>query len=543
MGGKSRLTTSRLADPLRSILLGALLLTGMAVGCTRMAGPAQTQEYIRLSFTTRELFLTRAADTHTLGIPAEMQLHSLQVWAFNSGTDPLPLGYAAVAGDELASITDAYGNASLIIPVQRERLAASQRMDFYVAANASGAGVTLDAGTSRSVLEQTVIGSFRTDPPARAVPADGLPISRVVKSVDAERYLSTASNPAVGIGIPLIRAVSKLHFYLARPQDLDGAIIQRIVLDGNTIPLHSYLFPPAAEYANLLPEPGDIRLPGSSYDPSGIVLEAAELHLSAVTDPEWFVPGTDENLQDYVERLSAGGLQDCGLHYLHETDRALTGTIYYTTAATGTAWQQSSFRLDAGRFARGREWIVYAYFDKDRLLVHPVVADWAEGGSFSFDWHYTSTLINQTGTENTRILTQDGQDYVMSAYGNGPSGLPYAPKLMLEAACTGEVGARMLLQLDNPDFCLIEDDGGVLSEPRAFINIELSPTLKTITFYVVPRQLFDLAGSNPENPVTKLNLLLISDFLSSIHIPFNAASLPGDADHIRFHYVTPDQFR
>lgn len=536
--------TSRLADPVKYILLCASLLTVLAAGCTHMDGPAQTQEYVKLSFSAQGLLPTRSGDNRTSGIPAETRIHSLQVWAFNSGTDQLPLGYGALAGDDLARITDAYGNVSLIIPVERERLSGPKQLDFYVAANASAAGVTLGAGTARSGLEQAVFGSFRTEEPVHAVPADGLPVSRIIKSVDAERYLSTASNPAVGIEIPLVRAVSKLHFYLARPKGLDGAAIQRIVLDGDAIPQQSYFFPPAAEHTGFLPESGAIRLPGEVYDPSEIVLEASALHLNAVPDPARFVCGPEEDLQDYVDRLAANGFRDCGLCYLHETDRALTGTIYYTTAATGTAWQQTSFRLDAGHFARGRAWIIYAFFDKDRLLVHPVVADWTDAGVFAFDWHYTSTLINQTGTENTRILTrEDGSDYVMSAYGSGPSGLPLAPKLMLEAACTGEAGARMLLQLDNPDFCFIKDDGGVLSDPRPFINIELSPTLQAITFYVVPRRPFDLAGSNPENPVTKLSLLLFSDFLTSIRLPFNAVSLPGDADHIRFHYVTPDQFR
>ena len=131
----------------------------------------------------------------------------------------------------------------------------------------------------------------------------------------------------------------------------------------------------------------------------------------------------------------------------------------------------------------------------------------------------------------------------MCAWGRGTDGLPYSPKLQIERNSSIPVNASMLLLLDNPDFGFVEEDEGVLSAIKDYIDMSLSTTPETTVFYVVPKFPFDLAGPNPANPEVQLKLILTSAGLASIRLPFNVVSLPGDTEAIRYHYVTPDQFR
>ena len=512
-------------------------------GCSDVHPEQRETQYILLTFTTREIVQTRS-NPYTGGTAEESRFSTIQVWAFNSGQEQQPIGYKAVGTAVEPLLTDAYGNVSIIIPLAKERLSASKKLDLYIAANASEAGVVIPEETSRETLEQATVQGFSPERQVHAVPPGGLPMSRVVKSVDVGRYLSAASNPAAWIEIPLVRAVSKLLFVIAQPEGLTGASIHRIVLEGNSIAQAPYLFPPAVSYSNPLPEVNTAHIKSDAgYHNFAITYDSSEIMLNSHSAPEQYVLGVNEDLQDYVNRLSASGMTASGLIYLKESDQPLSGTIYYTTAATGTQILETSFRLDAGKFIRNREWIIYAYFTKDRLYVHPIVADWNEAGNFSFDWHYTNLLTNLTGAENTRILESGGQEYVMAAYGKSYSGLPYSPKLQLEASCSGDATAKMVLNLDNPDFGFIIDDGGVLSPVMDLIEIDLSPDPVNVIFYVTPKRLFDLAGSNPENPVARLRLFLTSGHLASIRLPFNTIPLPGDTDYILYHYVTPDKFR
>lgn len=512
-------------------------------GCSPVPLDQVEDEYIRLTFSTKEIVHTRS-DPHTNGTSAETRLSTLQVWVFNSGNEQHPVGYCGVGSASSSLVADAYGNVSLIISIAQDRLSPEKRLDFYIAANASSSGIELNPETTRQTLEQLTFSSFSPDDYVRTVPSGGLPMSRVVKSVDAGNYLSRESNPASSIEIPLVRSVSKILFILAQPEGLTGATIQQIVLHGNTIAQSPYYFPPAVYYSSPLPEPEGAHIRSADgYHSSEIILYPDDIRLNTLAEPEQYVIGPEENLQDYINRLSSSGMQASGLAYLKESDRSFSGIIYYTTSATGSQLQEAPFRLDAGKFIRNREWIIYAFFSKDRLYVHPTVADWNDAGDFAFDWRYTNLLTNMTGMADTRILESEGEEYIMAAYGKTYAGLPYSPKLQLEASCTGDATAKMILRLDNPDFGLIEDLGGILSPIKDMIEISLSPTPVSVTFYVSPKRLFDLAGSNPENPVAKLRLFLTSGHLASIRLPFNALSLPGDTDYIRYHYVTPDQFQ
>lgn len=92
------------------------------------------------------------------------------------------------------------------------------------------------------------------NPQNTKVPETGLPISRAITNISVEKHVGTTEAEAEtkGIKIPLVRAVSKLHFYFARKTGSDANTSQvkvtRIEVEGNTIPTASYVFPDEATY-------------------------------------------------------------------------------------------------------------------------------------------------------------------------------------------------------------------------------------------------------------------------------------------------------
>lgn len=517
-------------------IFSAALTVIVAAGCIfddYSGCPDDSRRYIRLDFSTKETAPTKSGE-FTDHSRSEAALHSVHVWAFNSGNSQDPLGFEELTEKDISSVTDFYGNVSLIIPIQEDMLSQDRKMDFYIAANIASCGLTVSGDMSRSELEGIFFDNFSPSLPVTSVPPGGLPISRVVKAVDAGKYLSRASNPSSALDIQLVRAVSKFHFFFAQPTGLEGASISRIVIGSGSIPHREYLFSETD---------GPSVCPVSGYHDEELVLTPSGMDIHEYGDPSELACKSGESLEGYLRRLEHSSIGDFGLTYIKETPRALEGTIYYMTAATGQQEQSASFSLGEGKFARNREWIIYAFFANDRLYVRPVVSDWTDGGIFDYTWSYTNTLSNLSGDENTRILTLDGEQYLMAAWGEDPSHLPYSPRLRLDASATEYTGARMRLVLDNPDFGIIVDERGVLTTVMDFVEIELRPEGESVIFYVVPKMLFDLAGDNPPHPVARLRLLLVSDRLASLRLPFNAVGLPGDYENIRYHYVTADHYQ
>lgn len=507
------------------------------VGCIRddySSCPDNGIRVVRLCFSTRQMQATRA-NPHTEHTAAESCIHNLQIWVFSNGASLDAIAYEELPEDRINALTDRYGNISVVLEIPEKNMGASGKLDFYIAANAAAAGITLNEGMRRNELEAVSFNSFPPSPTVSSVPPEGLPISRIVRGAQVGEQ---------DIRIPLVRAVSKLRFFLAAPSGLSGANILSLELKGDAIAESVYFFPRPVNWNPDLGSPEEANIVAASgyhTDGVGIVPSASDLHYT--DDPAIFAPGSTEDIQQWLDRMDGAGFLHCGLTYLKETDRQLRGVIRYTMEATGDRIRSAEFSLNAGKFVRNHEWIVYAYFDRDRLFVHPVIADWDDGGTFDFTWSYTNTFTNMTGMESTKVMEEGGTSYVMAAYGRAPSGLPYSPKLGLTVASSETTVATMRLQTDNPDFGFIIDEGGVLSPVNDYIDMNLSPESKTVIFYFVPKFQFDLAGSNPAESVARVYLYLLGSNLSSFRIPFNTIDMPGTHEYLRFHYVTADLFR
>lgn len=524
-----------------------MLIQVLPCACVREAvvfPDKDDDRFLRMTFSAEELRPVVKSGEPNAGLSEESALRQIQVWVFNADSEDLPVACKEVSGAELSRLVDSYGDVTITVAIDRRRLDPRMLLDIYVAANASGSGLNLFSDSRPSDLDAALLTCFSPSDATGTVPPGGLPISRVVKRVDGRQHLCSAHSPAPPIKIPLVRAVSKIRFYLVRPNGLFSARIERIVIDGNCIGREAYFFPEPVQYAVSIPDPSQPRLrEAGGYHSTPLQLEPQDADLCSYPAPEMLRRQASENIGEYVVRVQAAAVHPFGVTYLKESDKALTGTIYYTMGISGSQVREAHFHLEPGCFIRNHEWIVYAYFSKDRLYVCPEIAPWTDAGEFSFDWNYTYTLTNQTGATHTRILDDGEADYVMCAYGTGSDGLPYSPKLQIDRWSSIPVQASMLLLADNPDFGLIEEDGGVLSPIKDHINMPLDTTARSTVFYVVPRHPFDLAGPHSAHPQTKLKLLLNSAGLASIRLPFNMIDLPGDTETIRYHYVTPDRFK
>ena len=206
----------------------------------------------------------------------------------------------------------------------------------------------------------------------------GLPISRAITNIELANHVADTEIEAKGKGIkiPLVRAVSKLHFYFARKANAntENVKVTRIEIDGNTFPTESYVFPDEEDYTkaddNKAATSGKYGTP--SYDPTPLKLDGVEYTgIKEVEDPLTYKRGETETAQAYMDRMNTkiGGHN---LSYLRETNKPITGKIYYLLA-DGSIEKSKEFKIpSSGNAIRNRELVVYGYFLK--------------GGTFCLDW-------------------------------------------------------------------------------------------------------------------------------------------------------------
>ena len=208
----------------------------------------------------------------------------------------------------------------------------------------------------------------------------GLPISRAITNIAIADHVADTEAGAKnkGISIPLVRAVSKLHFYFARTADADALTenvkVTRIEIDGNTFPTASYVFPDEEDYtkadANKAATSNKYGTP--SYVSTLLKLDGVEnTGIKAVTDPLAYQRGETETAQTYMNRMNTeiGGHN---LSYLRETNKPITGKIYYQLAEGGSEKHQEFTIPSSGNAIRNRELVVYGYF--------------LQGGALCLDW-------------------------------------------------------------------------------------------------------------------------------------------------------------
>lgn len=384
--------------------IAALLMLNTIASCSDQdsQAPATGDEaYLNLSFSTASATTSRAGGTGNIGNDEtqanpnqESDIHSIKVWVFKSGTGASanPIAYK----EDTPSAVDGKpvnGNYTLNLRFLRkingEEL---KNIDLYILANSESTNMAdkLKDKDFRSITRGDLQGVTFDDPfgitaegkaQTTVVPTGkGLPISRAITNIEIAKHVADTEIEAKdkGISIPLVRAVSKLHFYFARTADADALTenvkVTKIEIDGNTFPTESYVFPDEEDYAtadaNKAATSNKYGTP--SYVPTPLKLDGVEnAKIKAVADPLAYKRGPGETAQTYMNRMNTD-IGEHNLSYLRETNKPITGKIYYQLADGGSVKHQGFTIPSSGNAIRNRELVVYGYF--------------LQGGALCLDW-------------------------------------------------------------------------------------------------------------------------------------------------------------
>ena len=385
--------------------IAALLMLSTMASCSDQdsQAPATGDEaYLNLSFSTASATTSRAGGTGNIGNDetqanpdTESDIHSIKVWVFKSGTkgEAKPIAYKEDNTPTAVGGGTANGNYTLNLRFLRkingEEL---KNIDLYILANSESTnmadklnGKDLRSITRADLQKVTFDDPFGITAEGKAQTTEvpngkGLPISRAITNIELAKHVADTEIEAKdkGISIPLVRAVSKLHFYFARTADADALTenvkVTKIEIDGNTFPTESYVFPDEEDYAtadaNKAATSNKYGTP--SYVPTLLKLDGVEnTQIKAVADPLAYKRGPSENAQDYMNRMNTeiGGHDLC---YLRETNNPIKGTIYYKLAKDGFESSKEFTIPSEGNAIRNRELVVYGYF--------------LQGGALCLDW-------------------------------------------------------------------------------------------------------------------------------------------------------------
>ena len=529
-------TLTKMTRPV-CMALAALLMVGAMASCSENENTETAQSdnaYLSLSFSTGTGNSTRAGESHTEDALAnneskadpnsESDIHSIKVWVFQSGTneDANPIAYKEEA------LKDINGSYNLQLRFLRKIAGKDvENIDLYILANSESTNIESKlSGKDFSSITRKELQNIRFDstfgiqdngnPQNTEVPETGLPISRAITNISVEKHVGTTEAEAEtkGIKIPLVRAVSKLHFYFARKTGTDANTSQvkvtRIEVEGNTIPTASYVFPDEATYnedgynQDVTSQKYDNA--GTDYVPTTLKLAGVEnTDIKDVEDPKSFIKTSNQSAQEYLDALNKEGIKSHDLCYLRETNKAIRGTIYYSLDG-GTTEKHETFNIPSkGNAIRNRELVVYGYFlngQMGKLTVTPTIQEWQDGGTFDFIDASTNVEIPDSGKT----------DWGYKVYYGFPK---RGPMITLKDIDTK--GKPWILQTDNPMFGFVEcDENGKYPEEEPVYDpiitdqndgknpvgktykikdfiINQSGEKKTLYFYVVPKNRLDLA--------------------------------------------------
>ena len=523
-------TLTKMTRPV-CMALAALLMVGAMASCSENENTETAlgdNAYLSLSFSTGTGNSTRAgetsgkvlADNETDANPTqESDIHNIKVWVFksNTGDEATPISYKAETLSEVKN-----GNYTLNLRFLRKIGGEEvKNIDLYILANSESInmldqmkGKDLRSVTRKDLKEVSFTSPFGINSDGTAetkeVPAGkGLPISRAITQISVDRHVADTEEGAKdkGIKIPLVRAVSKLHFYFARKSGSDANTSQvkvtRIEVEGNTIPTASYIFPDETEYKenddNQVVTSNKYNVNNNRYVSTVLKLNGVETdNIKEVEDPEKFKKNEAQTAQEYLDAFNNAGIRSHNLCYLRETDKAIRGTIYYSLDGGATEKHETFNIPSEGNAIRNRELVVYGYFlngQMGKLTVTPSIQKWQDGGTFDFI------------DASTNVVIPDGDqtDWGYKVYYGFPK---RGPKITLKDIDTK--GKPWILQTDNPMFGFVECDenGKYLYDPNAktdlyndgeadyrikdFIINEEGKT-ETLRFYVVPKNRLDLA--------------------------------------------------
>lgn len=552
--------------------IAALLMLSTMASCSDQDSqvPATGDEaYLNLSFSTASTTTSRASRAGNIGNDetqanptAESDIHSIKVWVFKSGTkgEAKPIAYKEDNTPTAVGGGTANGNYTLNLRFLRkingEEL---KNIDLYILANSESTNMAekLNGKDLRSITRAELQGVTFDNPfgitaegkaQTTEVPnGKGLPISRAITNIELAKHVADTEIEAKGKGIkiPLVRAVSKLHFYFARKANAntENVKVTRIEIDGGTFPTESYIFPDEEEStkadANKAATSGKYGTP--SYDPTPLKLDGVEYTgIKEVEDPLTYKRGETETAQAYMDRMNTkiGGHN---LSYLRETNKPITGKIYYLLA-DGSIEKSKEFKIpSSGNAIRNRELVVYGYFLKGGTFCldwqvmpwNKVTSEisWSNVNCQMYAWHKTSPsatkgdeegkycLVNfpryENDKHNSLVAKSSGAAYYIKV--DGPTGLVWKAHL----TNTDDFKFTYGSSIENETNCV---STGIARKDPYQIKVEaVNPWTKETSF----DQLTPWATGKGSNPVVYTDLY-VTVSLDGIH-EYEVVINPNDA--------------
>ena len=530
-------TLTKMTRPV-CIALAALLMVGVMASCSENENTETApgdNAYLSLSFSTGTGNSTRVgetsgkalADNETDANPTqENDIHNIKVWVFksNTGDEATPISYKAETLSEVKNGKYTL-NLRFLRKIGGEEV---KKIDLYILANSESInmleqmkGKDLRSVTRKDLKEVSFTSPFGINsdgtPETKEVTKEkGLPISRAITQISVDSHVADTEEgaQAKGIRIPLVRAVSKLHFYFARKSGSEANTSQvkvtRIEVEENTIPTASYVFPDEAIYNengyNQYVTSQKYNSSGTAYVSYALKLAGVEnKDIKEVEDPESFIKKSNQSAQAYLDAFYKADIRSHNLCYLRETNKAIRGTIHYSLDG-GATEKSETFNIPSGGNAiRNRELVVYGYFlngQMGKLTVTPTIQEWQNGGTFDFI----------DASTNVDIPDGDQTTWGYKVYYGFPK---RGPMITLKDIDTK--GKPWILQTDNPMFGFVQcDEDGNYEEKEPVYDpiitdknngnniigytyhiddfiINESGENKTLYFYVVPKNRLDLA--------------------------------------------------
>lgn len=396
--------------------IAALLMLSTMASCSDQdsQAPATGDEaYLNLSFSTASATTSRAGGTGNIGNDetqanpnAESDIHSIKVWVFKSGTKGEEAKPIAYKEDTPSAVDGKPANGTYTLNLRFLRKINGEELkniDLYILANSESTNMAkkLEGKDLRSITREdlqkvtfdkpfgiTKDGKAETTevPNGKAQTTEvpngkGLPISRAITNIAIAGHVADTEIKAkeIGIKIPLVRAVSKLHFYFARKagkEAMTGNVkVTRIEIDGNTFPKESYVFPDEEVYATA---DANKAATSNKYGTPACVPTALQLGsvensgIKAVEDPTEFIKKDSQTAQEYLKAFKDSCIDSHHLSYLRDTNKPIKGTIYYQLAEGGSEKFREFTIPSSGNAIRNRELVVYGYF--------------LQGGALCLDW-------------------------------------------------------------------------------------------------------------------------------------------------------------
>lgn len=381
-----------------TLLLTLILTSCMSDGYTDTAA-GKSDTYINLNVSTPTAQARANAPATTAGTSGKLgqdetspnpteeeKIYSIRVWAFKSGSaeTAAPIGFKAETG------LNETGSHKVSMKLLRKAAGDLENIDLFILLNAESIGVLNDNNCNRMTRQELKNAVFNSNfginkdgtAQATVVPDAGLPISRVITNINvknniADNAAKAAANP---VSVPLVRAVSKLHFFFARKtgKDTESVTVTKIEVNGATLTAASPVFPEATTDAKKDNNGLTGSFTGLTYLTKNLIFGGiATDKINPVDDPTAYKRNDGEKAQDYMTRLSSAVQEGCK-SYLRETDKTITGKIHFKSNAS-LAERSVEFKIPEAY--RNHELVVYGYFSGEALLdlnLQYYVANWNE---------------------------------------------------------------------------------------------------------------------------------------------------------------------